>query len=91
MVKTKTSEEYLYYAFSENEIRNRNDFLILGMYKLIYEAFAYSNNHTFAATQYDKSSMIKLYETLQVIRWKVRTNKDKNNQYLLKLGKIIGS
>jgi hypothetical protein len=82
--KLKTSEEYLYYAFSENEIRNRNDFLILGMYKLIYEAFAYSNNHTFAATQYDKSSMIKLYETLQVIRWKVRTNKDKNNQYLFK-------
>ncbi|GGD33044.1 hypothetical protein GCM10012288_03730 [Malaciobacter pacificus] len=82
--KLKTYEEYLHYAFSENEIRNRNDFLILGMYKLIYQAFAYQKNHTFAASQYDKKSMIKLYETLQVIRWKVRTNKDKNNQYLFK-------
>lgn len=82
--KLKNYKEYLHYAFSKNDIRNRNDFLILGMYKLIYQAFAYENNHTFAASQYDKRSMIKLYETLQVIRWKVRTNKDKHNQYLFK-------
>ncbi len=82
--KLKSSKEYLYYAFLEKEVRNRNDFLILGMYKLIYNAFSLQKGHKFIASQYNKEDMLKLYEYLQIIRWKVRTNKDKNGQYLFK-------
>ena len=39
-VKLETYEDYFYYAFSEKNINNRNDLLILGMYKLIFKAYA---------------------------------------------------
>ncbi|MGA1939438.1 hypothetical protein [Arcobacter sp. YIC-310] len=80
--KLETANEYLYYAFTQNDIENRNDFLILGMYKLIYKAFDLENKHQFIASQYNKKYMQELYTYLQVIRWKVRHDKDFKGEYL---------
>lgn len=82
--KLETANEYLYYAFTQNDIENRNDFLIIGLYKLIYKAFGLENKHQFIASQYNQKYMQELYTYLQVIRWKVRTNKDFNGEYLFK-------
>lgn len=80
--KLKTSDEYLYHAFSKESIQNRNDFLILGIYKLIYKAYSLDKVHTFSAMEHNKYEILKLYKYLQVIRWKIRTQKDLNNEYL---------
>lgn len=82
--KLTTYKQYFYYAFLEDEVKNRNDFLILGMYKLIYKAFSLEKDLQIAALQYSKYDMLKLYEYLQVLRWKIRTSKDKNGLYLYK-------
>ena len=74
--------EYLYYAFSPKKIENRNDFLILGLYKLIYKAYSLDNNHKFTAFEHNKFELQKLYQYLQVIRWKIRTQKDNKDKYL---------
>lgn len=74
--------EYFHYAFSKEQIKDRNDYLILGLYKLIFKAYSLDKEHKFVAMQYNKEEMIKLYEYLQVIRWKVRTAKDLKGKYL---------
>ena len=81
-IKLKTANEYLYYAFTKANIENRNDFLIIGLYKLIYKAYNLQEPHQFAAIQYNKKYMQELYTYLQVIRWKIRTKKDFNDNYL---------
>ncbi|MAD42283.1 MAG: hypothetical protein CL623_07820 [Arcobacter sp.] len=78
----KTYNNYLQYAFSNEKIENRNDFLILGLYKLIHKAYNLEGNHKFTAFQYNKVELSKLYKYLQVIRWKIRTQKDDNGNYL---------
>ena len=80
--KLKSSKEYLYYAFSKEHIHNRNDFLIIGLYKLIYKAYKLKEEHQFAAIQYNKNDMLELYKTLQVIRWKIRTAKDDAGNFM---------
>ena len=80
--KLDLAKEYLYYAFSKEKIYNRNDFLILGLYKLIYKAYNLKEEHQFSAIQYSKSDMIELYKMLQVIRWKIKTAKDLNGNFL---------
>jgi len=72
----------LHYAFSKESVNNRNDFLILGLYKLIYNAYNLKEEHQFAAVQYNKADMLELYKYLQIIRWKVKTSKDSNDRYL---------
>lgn len=78
----ENSDEYFYYAFSPKKIENRNDLLILGLYKMIFEAFMMDKEHQFAALSYDREKMIKLYEYLQVVRWKIKILKDDKNEYL---------
>ena len=34
----ENSNEYFYYAFSPKKIENRNDLLILGLYKMVYKS-----------------------------------------------------
>lgn len=82
--KLNKYNQYLHYAFSSKQIQNRNDFLILGIYKLMYKAFMLNEEHQFAAMEYDRFNMLKLYESLQVIRWKIRTSKDEKGEYLFK-------
>lgn len=74
--------EYFYYAFLTQKIQNRNDLLILGIYKMIYKAYEMDKNYQFSAISYNKEDMTKLYEYLQIVRWKIRTSKDDKNEYL---------
>jgi hypothetical protein len=81
-VKLETYEDYFYYAFSEKGMNNRNDLLILGMYKLIYKAYAMDREHQFFSFSYNKEEMQNLHKYLQVIRWKIKTAKNEKGQYL---------
>ena len=80
--KLETYNDYLQYAFSNEVVQNRNDFLILGLYKLIFKAYGLEDSHKFTALQHNKFELAKLYKYLQVIRWKIRTQKDDNGKYL---------
>lgn len=80
--KLSTYNQYLHYAFSKNDVKNRNDFLILGIYKLIHQSLLLYENHQFTAMQYNKHDILRLYEYLQIVRWKIKTNKDENGNYL---------
>ncbi len=77
-------DDYFYYAFSPKKVKNRNDFLILGLYKLIYESYNLDETHKFTAISYDAERLKKLYKYLQVVAWKVRNTKDNNGNYLFK-------
>ena len=78
----RAPNEYFYYAFSPKPVNNRNDLLILGLYKSIFNAFQMDKKHQFSAIQYNTYEMINLYEYLQVIRWKIRTAKDEKGNFL---------
>lgn len=80
--KLKTYDEYLHYALLDKDIANRNDFLIIGLYKLIYKAYSLQDKHKFTALEHNKFELLKLYEYMQVLRWKIRTQKDVNGNYL---------
>ncbi len=80
--KLNSSDEYFYYAFSKQNIKNRNDFLIIGLYKLIFKAYSMDNEHQFTAMEYSKYELQKLYEYLQVVRWKIRVDKNEKGEYL---------
>lgn len=80
--KLETYNEYLHNAFLDENISNRNDFLIIGLYKLIYKAYSLDDKHKFTALEHNKSELVNLYEYLQVLRWKIRTQKDIKGNYL---------
>ena len=80
--KLNTYDEYLYYAFSKQNVKNRNDFLIIGLYKLIFKAYSMDKEHQFTAMEYNKYELQKLYEYLQVVRWKIRVDKNDKGEYL---------
>ena len=73
---------YLQIAFSKDNIKNRNDFLILGLYKMFYEAYSIGKSYKLTAFSYDKSMVQRAYQNLQVIAWKVKMDKDLNKNYL---------
>lgn len=80
--KLNTYDEYLYYAFSKQNVKNRNDFLIIGLYKLIFKAYSMDKEYQFTAMEYNKYELQKLYEYLQVVRWKIRVDKNDKGEYL---------
>ena len=73
---------YLQIAFSKDDIPNRNDFLILGLYKLIYDSYDIKNSYKLTAFSYDKEKLQRLYNNLQIISWKIKVDKDLNDNYL---------
>jgi hypothetical protein len=81
-IKLETYDDYFYYAFSEKGINNRNDLLILGLYKLIFKAYAMERSHQFIVFSYDRDELQELHKYLQVIRWKVKTARNINGEYL---------
>jgi hypothetical protein len=80
--RLNTYNQYFYYAFSKENIKNRNDFLIIGLYKLIFKAYSMDSEHQFTAMEYDKYELQNLYEYLQVVRWKIRVDKNEKGEYL---------
>ena len=81
--KLKTYDDYLRVAFdTTTRVSNRNDFLIVGMHKLIHATYQVEEGHRFTTLSYQEESFKRLYYYLEVIKWKVRTTKDKDGNYL---------
>ena len=81
-VYLQTYDDYLRLAFDKNSnIPERNDFLILGLYKLIWESYKMGEGHQITALSYDEASFKKLYYYLEVVKWKVKTGKDNSGKY----------
>ena len=75
-----TYKKYLKKAF-EDDTKYRNDFLILGLYKYIYNVYKIEEGHKLTALDYDKEEFKKLYYTLKVLRWKIRTDKKRDGNF----------
>lgn len=75
-------KEYLQIAFSKTDVENRNDYLILGLYKLIYDAYDIQDGHQITALTYDEEKLQRLYQNLQILKWKIKTARDLSNNYL---------
>ena len=81
--KTNTTyKDYLNIAFDTNYIENRNDYLILGIYKLLYWAYDIKRSHTITTMQYNIQKLQKANKMMQVIQYKIQTTTDKNGNYL---------
>lgn len=78
----KEYKEYLDFAFTQKPLSNRNDYLILGLCYMISDAYVTDSFHNITALQYDKEKLSKLYQNLQVLRWKIKVDKDLDNNYL---------
>lgn len=81
-VKLNSYKEYLQIAFSKVDIQNRNDFLILGIYKEMYEAYDIRNGHQLTALTYNKQKLQNLYQNLQIVKWKLSTARNSKDEYL---------
>jgi hypothetical protein len=81
-VKLESYDDYFYYAFLDRDVSNRNDLLIIGLYKLIFKAYAMEREHQFVSFSYDREEMQNLHKYLQVIRWKIKTAKNIKGEYL---------
>ncbi len=75
-------KQYLDMAFSTENVYFRNDYLILGMYYMIYNSYSLREIHKFTALNYDKEKLQNLYKNLHILRWKIKTAKDNNGKYL---------
>ena len=79
----ETYNEYLQYAFDKNpNIKNRNDLLIVGLYKLIYGAYDINAGHQITALTYDIKKLQKLYYNLNSIKWRIKSYRDDQQNYL---------
>lgn len=75
--------DYLRIAIDEsNNVENRNDFLILGLYKYVWTAYKLNDSHQITTLYYDVELLKSLYYSLSVLRWEIRTKKDKDDNYL---------
>lgn len=79
----KTYDDYLRIAFDKNtNILDRNDYLIIGLYKLIWDTYEVDKGHQITTLSYHQDEFKRLYYYLEVIKWKIKTAKDKNGNYL---------
>ena len=75
-------QDYLKLAFSTQDIKNRNDYLILGLYKQIYQAYDKNKGSKITAFGYDSKKLKALYYTLSVVNWKIQDKRNENGEYL---------
>lgn len=73
---------YLQIAFSKDDIKNRNDYLIIGLYKMLYEAYDIGDSYKITAFSYDNDKLQRLYSNLQILSWKIKVDKDLSGNYL---------
>ena len=79
----KNHVDYLKYAFKKDgSVHYRNDYLILGLYKMAYEAFLMEKKHKLTALSYDIKKLQKCYKNLKILQWKIKSDKDKKGDYL---------
>jgi len=74
--------DYLQLAFSKNEVPIRNDYLVLGLYYLVNNAYEVNNDYKITALQFDVKKLQDLYKNLQLIKWKIKVDRDMNGDYL---------
>ncbi len=75
--------DYLNYALSkEGSVINRNDYLIVGMYKMFFDAYKMKSTHKITALDYDVETFQKIYKNMQVLNWRIKHNKDIYNNYI---------
>ncbi len=75
--------EYFKYAFDTTSyVQYRNDYLIIGMYKLIHSIYVMEKQHKFLAYEYDIVRLKNGYKNLQTLHWKIRHSKDTKGNYI---------
>ena len=77
-----TYKDYLNIAFSEGYVKNRNDYLVVGIYKLLYWAYTIERTHTITTMQYDVEKIQEANKMMQIIQYRVQKSTDKNGNYL---------
>lgn len=77
-----TYKDYLNIAFNKKYVKNRNDYLILGIYKLLYWAYDMKRSYSVTTMQYDLKKIQKANEVMQIIRYRIRLAKDVDGNYL---------
>jgi len=75
-------KDYLQIAFTKDEIISRNDYLILGLYYLIHDSYEINKGHRVIALEYDKEKLLKLHKNLQILKWKIKVDRDIKGNYL---------
>lgn len=75
-------KDYLQIAFSKDRIESRNDYLVLGLYYLIHNAYEIDKGHRIIALEYDKEKLSTLHKNLQILKWKLKVDKDIDENYL---------
>ncbi|AXH14264.1 hypothetical protein [Malaciobacter mytili] len=75
-------KQYLDMAFSSKNVYFRNDYLILGMYYMIYDSYSLKEFHKFTALNYNKEKLQNLYKNLHILRWRIKTAKNSDGKYL---------
>ena len=78
----KEFKEYIKVAFLPIKIKNRGDYLLVGLYKMFYWSFEGDSYHKLSALQYDGKKLQLAYEMLQAIKWKIKVAKDERGDYL---------
>ncbi len=81
ILPSNSYKEYLAKAFNE-KTKYKSDYLILGLYKMFYQAYNIEEGHHITALGYDAKTFKTMYYTLKVLRWKIRNAKDKNGKFL---------
>ncbi|MEA3498847.1 MAG: hypothetical protein U9R16_07305 [Campylobacterota bacterium] len=75
--------DYLNYAFDINvDVKYRSDYLIVGLYKLIYDIYLMKKKHKFISYEYDLKKLQNGYKNLQILQWKIANAKGKDGKYL---------
>lgn len=76
-------DEYFRVAFDPSPtISDRNDFLMVGLHKLLWESYQIGKGHHMTTLSFHQENFKKLYYYLEVIKWKIRTAKDPHGNYL---------
>jgi len=75
-------KDYLNIAFSESYVKNRNDYLIAGIYKMLYWAYTIDRTHTVTTMQYDVEKIQEANKMMQVIQYRIQTSRNKDGNYL---------
>lgn len=81
-VTLENYKDYLQIAFSKDEIPSRSDYLILGMYYLVHSSYEIDSGHKIIALEYDIKNLTRLHKNLQIIKWKIKVDRDFNQNYL---------
>jgi len=72
---------YLQKAFDDSVLW-RNDYLIIGLYAMVYEAYNMDATHKLTAFEFDLQKLQTLHKNLQILKWKIKVAKDSKGNFL---------